>query len=38
MFEHTDIDLAYLEQIGFLHDLGILARTPIAMLGGRKGH
>ena len=38
MFEHTDIDLAYLEQIGFLHDLGILARTPAAMLGGRRGH
>jgi lipopolysaccharide/colanic/teichoic acid biosynthesis glycosyltransferase len=38
MFEHTQIDLAYLDQIGFLHDLGILARTPMAMLGGRKGH
>jgi lipopolysaccharide/colanic/teichoic acid biosynthesis glycosyltransferase len=38
MFEHTDIDLAYLGQIGFLHDLWILARTPAAMLGGRRGH
>jgi lipopolysaccharide/colanic/teichoic acid biosynthesis glycosyltransferase len=38
MLEHTEIDLAYLEQVGFLYDLGILARTPMAMLGGKKGH
>jgi lipopolysaccharide/colanic/teichoic acid biosynthesis glycosyltransferase len=38
MFEHTEIDLAYLEQIGFLKDMGILLRTPAAMLGGKKGH
>ena len=37
MYQHTEIDLEYLEQISFTHDLGILARTPMAMV-GRKGH
>jgi len=37
MYEHTEIDLEYLEQISFTHDLGILVRTPMAMV-GRKGH
>ena len=37
MFEHTEIDLDYLEQISFTHDVGILVRTPMAMV-GRKGH
>jgi lipopolysaccharide/colanic/teichoic acid biosynthesis glycosyltransferase len=37
MYQHTEIDLEYLEQISFTHDLGILVRTPMAMV-GRKGH
>jgi lipopolysaccharide/colanic/teichoic acid biosynthesis glycosyltransferase len=37
MFEHTDLDLAYLGDISFVHDIGILARTPMAMV-GRRGH
>jgi lipopolysaccharide/colanic/teichoic acid biosynthesis glycosyltransferase len=37
MYQHTEIDLEYLEQIGFIHDLGILVRTPMAMV-GRRGH
>ena len=37
MYQHTEIDLEYLEQISFPHDLGILIRTPMAMV-GRKGH
>ncbi|HEU5113270.1 MAG TPA: sugar transferase [Acidimicrobiia bacterium] len=37
MYQHTEIDLEYLEQISFAHDLGILIRTPMAMV-GRKGH
>ena len=37
MYEHTEIDLDYLEQISFAHDIGILVRTPMAMV-GRKGH
>ena len=37
MYQHTEIDLEYLEQISFTHDLGILVRTPRAMV-GRKGH
>ena len=37
MYQHTEIDLEYLQQISFTHDLGILVRTPMAMF-GRKGH
>jgi lipopolysaccharide/colanic/teichoic acid biosynthesis glycosyltransferase len=37
MYQHTGIDLEYLEQVSFTHDLGILVRTPMAMV-GRKGH
>ena len=37
MYEHTEIDLDYLEQISFMHDLRILAKTPMAMV-GRRGH
>lgn len=38
MHECTEIDLEYLRQIGFFQDLSILARTPLAMLGKRRGH
>lgn len=37
MHECTQIDLEYLDRIGLLHDLRILARTPMAMLGDRRG-
>jgi lipopolysaccharide/colanic/teichoic acid biosynthesis glycosyltransferase len=37
MYEHTEIDLDYLEQVSFVHDLAILARTPMAMV-RRRGH
>jgi len=37
MYQHTEIDLDYLQQISFTHDLGILVRTPMAMV-SRKGH
>ncbi|MEX0865234.1 MAG: sugar transferase [Acidimicrobiia bacterium] len=38
MHECTELDLDYLEHIGLLHDLRILAETPLAMVGGRKGY
>ena len=38
MHECTQIDLEYLTQVSLLHDLRILARTPVAMLGNRKGY
>jgi lipopolysaccharide/colanic/teichoic acid biosynthesis glycosyltransferase len=37
MYEHTEIDLDYLEQISFIHDFGVLIRTPMAMV-SRRGH
>ncbi len=37
MREHTELDIEYLERIGFFEDLRILARTPLAMLGKRAG-
>lgn len=37
MREHTELDLEYLERIGFVEDLRILAKTPLAMLGRRSG-
>ena len=37
MYEHTDIDLEYLENITFLNDAKILLRTVPAALGLRKG-
>ena len=37
MHECTQIDLEYLAQVSLLQDLKILARTPVAMLGNRKG-
>jgi len=37
MYQHTEIDLDYLAQISFTHDLAILIKTPMAMV-GRKGH
>jgi lipopolysaccharide/colanic/teichoic acid biosynthesis glycosyltransferase len=37
MYQHTEIDLDSLAQISFTHDLAILLKTPMAMV-GRKGH
>jgi lipopolysaccharide/colanic/teichoic acid biosynthesis glycosyltransferase len=37
MHECTQIDLEYLARVSLLQDLGILARTPMSMLGNRKG-
>ncbi|MDP9144550.1 MAG: sugar transferase [Actinomycetota bacterium] len=37
MHECTQIDIEYLAQVSLLQDLRILARTPVAMLGNRKG-
>jgi lipopolysaccharide/colanic/teichoic acid biosynthesis glycosyltransferase len=38
MHECTQVDLEYLEQISLATDLRILAKTPIAMIGERKGY
>jgi lipopolysaccharide/colanic/teichoic acid biosynthesis glycosyltransferase len=38
MHECTQIDLEYLTKISLLHDLTIIARTPAAMIGNRKGY
>jgi lipopolysaccharide/colanic/teichoic acid biosynthesis glycosyltransferase len=38
MHECTELDLAYVDDMTFIKDLKILARTPLAMLGGRKGY
>jgi lipopolysaccharide/colanic/teichoic acid biosynthesis glycosyltransferase len=38
MHECTQIDLEYLTKVSLLHDLKILARTPAAMIGNRKGY
>lgn len=38
MHECTQIDLEYLAQVSLRQDLTILARTPVAMLGNRKGY
>jgi len=38
MHECTEIDIEYLRRIGFFQDMSILARTPLAMLGRRRGH
>ncbi|HEX6946693.1 MAG TPA: sugar transferase [Acidimicrobiia bacterium] len=38
MHECTEIDIEYLRKIGFFQDVSILAKTPLAMLGKRKGH
>lgn len=37
MRECTELDLEYLERIGFFEDMGILLRTPLAMLGKKRG-
>lgn len=37
MHECTEVDLKYLRKIGFFADMSILIRTPLAMLGKRKG-
>ncbi len=38
MHECTEIDLEYINKMSLLDDLRILVRTPLAMVGGRKGH
>lgn len=38
MHECTEMDLEYIASQSLLHDLRILARTPLAMVGGRKGY
>ncbi len=38
MHEHIDVDLDYVDHIGFLTDLRILVRTLPAALGARKGY
>lgn len=37
MRDCTEIDLEYLERIGFFEDMRILLRTPLAMLGKKRG-
>lgn len=37
MHEHVDIDVDYVDRIGFLEDLRILLATPLAALGKHKG-
>lgn len=37
MHEATDIDVDYVENIGFLGDLSIIVRTPFAVLGSNQG-
>lgn len=37
MRECTELDLEYLDKVGFLEDMGILLRTPLAMLGRKRG-
>ena len=37
MHECTQIDLEYLARVSLVQDLGIAARTPMSMLGNRKG-
>jgi lipopolysaccharide/colanic/teichoic acid biosynthesis glycosyltransferase len=38
MNQCTETDLEYVNDIRFSTDLSILARTPIAMIGGRQGY
>jgi lipopolysaccharide/colanic/teichoic acid biosynthesis glycosyltransferase len=38
MHEATDIDVDYVENVGFFEDFKIIVATPQAMLGSRKGH
>jgi len=38
MHEATDIDIAYVDNIGFAEDLRIVASTPQAVLGSQQGH
>jgi lipopolysaccharide/colanic/teichoic acid biosynthesis glycosyltransferase len=38
MHECTETDLEYVKDIRFSTDLSILVRTPIAMIGGRRGY
>ena len=38
MHEATDVDIEYVDSLGFLEDVKILVRTPAAMLGSNKGH
>ncbi len=38
MHECTEMDLDYLRQVSLFQDLRILARTPTAMLGNRRGY
>ena len=38
MHQCTETDLQYVNDIRFSNDLSILARTPIAMIGGRQGY
>jgi len=38
MHQATDIDLDYVDNVTFTQDLTIALRTPMAMLGSRKGH
>jgi lipopolysaccharide/colanic/teichoic acid biosynthesis glycosyltransferase len=38
MHECTETDIEYIEDVRFSTDLSILARTPIAMIGGRRGY
>jgi lipopolysaccharide/colanic/teichoic acid biosynthesis glycosyltransferase len=38
MHECTEIDIEYLNRMSFAEDVRILIRTPLAMLGRRRGH
>ena len=38
MHEATDIDVDYVDHVSFVEDVKILARTPGAVLGSRRGH
>jgi lipopolysaccharide/colanic/teichoic acid biosynthesis glycosyltransferase len=38
MHECTEVDIDYITQVSLIYDLKILASTPRAMIGGRKGY
>jgi lipopolysaccharide/colanic/teichoic acid biosynthesis glycosyltransferase len=38
MHECTELDIDYINQVGLWYDLKIMASTPRAMMGGRKGY
>lgn len=37
MHEATDVDIAYVDNVGFVEDIRIILHTPAAVLGSRQG-